>query len=177
MPHALARRSERRTFSRDGARQFAQPNPTTGPDRKTRRQQGRRGDVALLVHGPHDRAWLFSGTVNGGGQARVDAKRNARADYWRTVRIQVSAEFEPYFRDGLHLLGDGARIVSRTQSRSSWNPFVVDLDVHIPGAPVEAVSAMPVYRNELKADGRTYETTLDSLTWQRADGSEVAASE
>jgi hypothetical protein len=83
MPHTVARRSERRAFSRDGARTFAQANPAAGPNRKDRRELGHRhGDVAAIVHGPHDRAFLYSGTVNGGGQARINAKRNARAQYW-----------------------------------------------------------------------------------------------
>lgn len=160
MPHTLARRSERRAFSRDGARQFAQPTPTAGPNRKDRRKQGWRGDVSALVHGPHDRAFLYSGTVNGGGQARINAKRTARAEFWRTVRVRVSAEVEQYFRDSLHLLGVGARIDGRTPLLNWW---AVDLDVHIPGAPAGAVAAEPVYRSERTEDG--YRAVLDHIEW------------
>jgi hypothetical protein len=162
-------RSERRAFSRDGARQYAAPNPTGGPDRAARRKQHWRGDISALVHGPHDRAWLYSGTENASGQARVNAKRMQRAEYWRTVQIRVSAEMEPWFRDSLHLLGEGTRIDGRTVP---LNWFAVDLDVHIPGAPAEAVTATPVYRSEYNGDG-TSTPSLDHIEWLRADGSRI----
>lgn len=170
MPHTLARRYERRAFSRDGSRTFAQPNPTAGPNRKARRKQGeRQGDVSALVHGPHDRAWLYSGTLNGGGQARINHKRQQRLEYRRSVRIRVSAEMEPYFRDSLHLLGAGARIEGR-MPLLNW--YAVDLDVHIPGAPADAVAAEPVFRSERNDDG--YRPVLDHIEWSRADGSRIA---
>jgi hypothetical protein len=171
MPHTLARRSERRAFSRDGARQFAQPNPSSGPNRKARRKQGERhGDVSLLVHGPHDRAFLYSGTVNGGGQARINHKRQQRA-FWRTVRIRVSAEVEPYFRESLHLLGDGTRVCGRTPVE--WGLWV-ELDVRIPGAPADAVTATPVYYSEcVDPDLGRYEPRLSHIEWHRADGSRI----
>lgn len=78
----LRLRAQRRAFSRDGARTYATPNPGSSPRRAARRKTGWRGDVSALVHGKHDRAFLYSGTVNGGGQARINAKRNARAQYW-----------------------------------------------------------------------------------------------
>lgn len=171
MSTILARRSERRAFSRDGARQHAEPNSTAGPNRQVRREQGERGDVSALIHGSHDRAWLYSGTLNASGQARVNHKRNVRAEYWRTVRIRVSAQVEPYFRDSLHLLGDGTRIDGRTPLLHS---FAFDLDVHIPGAPAEAVTAEPVYRSEHNGDG-THTVTVDYVVWHRADGSRTTS--
>ena len=160
-----------RTASRDDQRRFAKPNPTGGPNRKDRRKLGHRhGDVSALVHGPHDRAFLYSGTLNGGGQARINAKRQQRAEYWRTVRIPMSVEVEPYFRDSLHLLGDGARIDRRTPA--AFFPFSLDLDVHIPGAPADAVKAEPVYRSEYSGDD-TYAVTVDHIVWRRADGSAI----
>ena len=159
-----------RSVSRDAQRRAATPSPTAGPNRKARRKQGERhGDVSLLVHGPHDRAFLYSGTVNGGGQARINAKRNQRAEFWRTVRISVSAEVEQYFRDSLHLLGVGARIDGRTPL-VNW--FGVDLDVHIPGASADAVEAEPVYRSEYNDNG-THTAVLDHIVWLRADGSTI----
>lgn len=88
MPQTLAPRSERRAFSRDGARTYRQLNPATGPTRAVRRKQHWRGDISALVHGPHGRAWLYSGTENASGQARVNAKRNARAQYWQDFQRQ-----------------------------------------------------------------------------------------
>jgi hypothetical protein len=146
-------------MSRDAQRRFARPGRPPGHQ---------PGAVAAIVHGPHDRAWLYSGTIGASGQARINAKRNARAEFWRTVRIRVSAEAEPYFRDSLHLLGVGARIDGRTEPLSWW---AVDLDVHIPGAPADAVFAEPVYRSERTGDG--YQPVLDHVQWLRADGSTI----
>jgi hypothetical protein len=86
----LRLRAQRRAFSRDAARQFATPNPTGGPNRAARSQHHRLGDIAALAHGPHDRAWLYSGTINGGGQARINAKRNARAAFWDAFATGVA---------------------------------------------------------------------------------------
>lgn len=98
MPQSFGTRAERRAFSRDAARHFAttrirESTPTaTGPNRKERRKNGgRHGDVSALVHGPHDRAFLYSGTVNGGGQARINAKRQQRAEYWAEFAKQRDA--------------------------------------------------------------------------------------
>jgi hypothetical protein len=172
MPHTFGTRSERRAFSRDAARHYATTNlrtaATQGPNRATSRKNGQRnGDIAALVHGPHDRAWLLSGTINGGGQARINHKRNQRAEFWRTVRVRVSTEMEPYFRNSLHLLGGGARIYGRHEA--PW--FEVDLDVHIPGAPADAVRAEPVYWSEY-ADGR-HTPRIDRINWRDADGNHI----
>lgn len=172
MPQTVAPRSERRAFSRDAARHYAQPGVNTGaPARAVRRRQHQYGAVSALIHGKHDSAWLYSGTENASGQARINAKRNQRAEYWRTVRVRVTAEMEPYFRASLHLLGDGARIGGRTPLSNWW---AVDLDVHIPGAPTDAVTADPVYRSEHNGDG-TYTPLLDHIQWYRADGSRIDA--
>lgn len=80
-----------------------------------------------------------------GGQARINAKRNARAKYWRSVKIRVSAEMEPYFRKTLHLLGDGARIQGCTKN-PNWLGF--DFDVHLPNIPAGAVRGEPVYYSD-----------------------------
>jgi len=178
MPQTFGTRSERRAFSRDAARHFATTRlRPTGPDaparkdsptRAERRKNGHRGDISALVHGKHDTSWLYSGTPGASGQARINAKRNARAEYWRTVRIRVSTQIEPHFRDCLDLLGPGTRICGRTEL--PW--LATDLDVHIPGAPPEAVSAEPVYRTKHVGD-HSYETVLDHIEWHRADGSRI----
>ncbi|MFF0409071.1 hypothetical protein ACFYUY_01375 [Kitasatospora sp. NPDC004745] len=168
----LRLRAERRAFSRDAARHYASPNPGTGPSRAERRRHGWRGDVSALVHGPHSRTWLHATTPGTGGQRRVDAKRQARADFWHTVRIEVSAEIEPYFRRSLHLLHPKAQLRGR---HPHLYDFAVDLDVHIPGAPVDAVSALPVFRSV--HDGDVYVPQLDSITWRRADGTVIPVAE
>ncbi|MGA5820828.1 hypothetical protein ACPC54_23545 [Kitasatospora sp. NPDC094028] len=84
----LRLRTERRALSRDAARAHSRANPTAGSNRAERRRHGWRGDVSTLVRGPHDRAWLYSGTINGGGQTRINAKRNARTDYWTNYQVQ-----------------------------------------------------------------------------------------
>lgn len=186
MPQSFGSRTERRQFSRDAVRHFAAdqhrpPQPVAyaadGTKRKLnltraeRRKHGWRGDISALVHGSHDNAWLLSGTLNGGGQARINAKRNARAEFWRTVRIRVSAEMEPHFRAHLHLLGQGARIDGRTElPPPHW--ATIELDVHIPGAPTDAVSAEPVYRSEHTGDG-SYRAVLDHIAWHDTDGSPI----
>lgn len=83
------------------------------------------------------------------GQARINAKRNERAEFWRTVKVRVSAEMEPYFQRTLHLLGRGTRIDGRRQE-VAW--FAVELDVHIPSAPADAVRAEPVYYSDWNGD-------------------------
>jgi hypothetical protein len=124
----LPTRSRRRAKSRDEARKH--------PHHPKLRQHGR---VAEIVHGRTRLPEARIGATS--GRRRIDAKRNARGEFWRTVRIQVSAEIEPYFRQHLALLDEGARIVSARPSRCAptW-----DMDVHIPGAPANAVTAEPV---------------------------------
>lgn len=85
------------------------------------------------------------------GQRRVDAKRTQRGEYWRTVRISVSADYEPYFRQHLGHLGRGTRIVS---ARPSWYGMSWDMDVHIPGAPAKAARADLVWWSEYDGHGR-----------------------
>lgn len=166
----LRLRAQRRAFSRDAARHYAAPGLSHGPNRAALRKHGQRGDVSALVHGKHDTAWLYSGTLNASGQARINHKRQQRAEFWRTVRIRVSTPMELEFRDSLHLLGSGTRIDGRTPA--DWG-FTVDLDVHIPGAPADAVRAEPMYRSERTDDG--YVPVLDHIGWYSADGSLLTA--
>lgn len=52
--------------------------------RKNRAKRRREpGEIARLVHGPHDNAWLYSGTLYASGQARINRKREQRAEFWR----------------------------------------------------------------------------------------------
>lgn len=143
-----------------------------GSNRAERRRNGARGgEVARLVNGPHDRAWLYSGTWLGSGQDRVDSKRNARAAFWRTVRVRVHAHLEQAFRENVGLLGEGARVLGRSEVPDA--PVdVVDLHVHIPGAPEDAVSADPMYFRE-KVGPHEWRTELDSVLFYRADGSVI----
>jgi hypothetical protein len=104
------------------------------------------------------------------GQARINAKRNSRAEFWRTVRIRVSTQAEPLFRESLDLLGPGTRIYGRTEL--PW--LASELHVHIPGAPAEAVTAEPVFRTE-RTGPHEYSTVLDHIEWHRADGTRIGA--
>lgn len=109
------------------------------------------------------------------GQARIDFKRRQRAAFWteerRTVRIRVSHEIEPYFAKHLHRLGGRARIDRRTPTPDIWG---FDLDVHIPGAPANAVTAQAVYRSQPTEGG--YEPVLECLVWMDAAASAVLES-
>lgn len=144
-------RAQRRAASRDDAR--ANPIPAREPS---------HGLVGEIVHQRHRMRIPFDGTCS--GQRRINAKRNTRAELWRTVKVRVSVQAEPYFRQSLHLLGEGARVQGRTPLR---HIFAVDLDVHIPGAPATAVWAEPVYRSVLRGDYNVPE--LDSVVWMDAD--------
>jgi hypothetical protein len=148
-------RSERRAASRDAAR--ANPIPAREPS---------HGLVGEIVHQRHSRRPAAQGACS--GQRRINAKRNARAELWRTVKVRVSAEIEPYFCRSIHLLGDGARVQGRSIPMD-W--FAVDLDVHIPGAPATAVRALPAYRSVWHGDH--YEPELDSVEWMDANGKRI----
>ena len=106
------------------------------------------------------------------GQARVNAKRRARAAFWaqerRTVRVRCSLEAEPFLRECIHMLGDRARIDGR-DPEPGWP--MVDLLVHIPGAPCEAVRAEPVFEAE-RRDGQ-YVPALVGIDWYGADGQRI----
>ena len=106
------------------------------------------------------------------GQQRVDAKRTQRGEYWRTVLVQVWPEMETYFREHLHDLGDGVRIVSRTLPVAER---VIDLHVHIPGAPSNAVGAEPHWYVRHR-DGQST-PYLDHIDWLDADGAHIADAE
>jgi|SRR5690348_244240 len=149
-------RSERRAVSRDEAR--AHPVPPRAPS---------NGLVGEIVHRRRPMRLPFDGTCS--GQRRINAKREARREYWRTVKIHVSTEIEPYFRQSIRLLGDGARVQGRTAS----DPFWADLDVHIPGAPATAVRALPAFRGVWHGDH--YEPELDSVAWTDAAGQRIEA--
>lgn len=88
-----------------------------------------------------------------------------------TVAIVVSRELAPYFRDTLHLLGEGAQIVSSTEHDFG---FAFRLQVHIPGAPADAVRAEPTYRSVHVAGGQ-YRAELESVTWYDACGKRIEA--
>lgn len=106
------------------------------------------------------------------GQRRVDAKRTQRGEYWRTVRVRVWPEMETYFREHLHLLGDSARIVSRTVPPTSP---IVDLHVHIPGAPPNAELAEPAWHVDHRhAEPMPY---LDHIDWFDAAGRRIENAE
>ena len=102
------------------------------------------------------------------GQRRVNAKRTARGEYWRTVRVQVWPEMESYFREHLRLLGNGARIVSRTAPMAER---VIDLHVHIPGAPANAASAEPGWYVD-QQDGQRV-PFMDHIAWYDTAGRRI----
>jgi hypothetical protein len=76
------------------------------------------------------------------GQRRINAKRRQRAAFWaaerHTVKVLCNPAVEQPFREHLHLLGDRARIDRRTPLLIAT---MVELDVHIPGAPLDATMA------------------------------------
>jgi hypothetical protein len=106
------------------------------------------------------------------GQRRVNAKRTARGEFWRTVLVRVWPEMEPYFRENLRLLGDGVRIVSRTLPVTER---VIDLHVHIPGAPANAVIAEPGWYVD-QQDGQRI-PFMDHIGWFDAAGQRIEVAE
>lgn len=156
---ATLTRSQRRAVSRDAAR----ANPVPG-------RQPSYGQVAEIVHARHPLPHLI--VTPKSGKLRGNTKRNDRAAFWaeerRTVLIKVSVELEPYFRQQIKLLGDGARVDGSTKLIHS---FASDLNVHIPGAPNKAVRAIPAYRSVWHGDH--YEPKLESVAWFDADGNGI----
>lgn len=60
-------------------------------DRAGRRARGERhGEISRIVHGPHDTAWLYSGTLYASGQDRINHKRNQRAQFWRDFEARAA---------------------------------------------------------------------------------------
>ena len=156
----LPTRSQRRAESRDDARKHPHhPKPS---------QYGR---VAEIVHGRTRLPEARIGTTS--GQRRIDAKRNARGEFWRTVAIRVSVDMEPYFRASLHLLGHGTRIVSRTRV-VNWLAY--EFDVHIPGAPATAVRAEPVWWSEYDERGH-HTIRLHRVNYADANGQGIEDAE
>jgi hypothetical protein len=147
-------RSQRRADSRDEAR----ANPIPPRPRS-------HGDVGLAVHAP--RRMPVRPPSERSGQTRRNTKRTARAEYWRTVIVQVWPDMEPYFRQHLHLFGDGTRIVSRTASPDG----PTDLHVHIPGAPPNATLAeAAVYQDNR---GEWPVPFVDHIDWFDAAGQRI----
>jgi hypothetical protein len=128
------------------------------------------GETAELVHSRPRLPQPRLGTTS--GQRRVNAKRTQRGEFWRTVRVQVWPEMETYFREHLHHLGDGTRIVSQTLPAAER---VIDFHVHIPGAPSNAASAEPAwYVDHRHAEPRPY---LDHIDWYDAGGQLIETAE
>lgn len=150
-------RSQRRAISRDEAR--AHPIPAR-PHAHGFYADHVNARVPMTVRPPSARS----------GQQRINAKRNARAEFWRTVKIRVSVQGEPYFLPSLRKLGHGVRILGRTVLQD-W--FAVDYDVHLPGIPVGAVRAEPVYKSVF--NGEYYDAHLDYVVWYDADGNAINA--
>lgn len=144
-------RHARRKVSRDQSRML--PIPPLPP---------RGGEVAERVNAPHR---MRTQPSRRSGQQRINAKRNARAAYWRTVKVHVHPDIEQSFREHVHLLGEGARIDGR---RLPVHMFAIELDVHIPGAPAAAVKAEPVFGGN--RIGERYEPFLLGIDWYDADG-------
>lgn len=82
-----------RVVNRDAQRRFARPGqPLTGKamNRADRRRYGQRhGDVAAIVHDRHPMTVRPAGPTS--GQARINAKREARAQYWAGFAAQSEA--------------------------------------------------------------------------------------
>lgn len=162
-------RRVRRAISRDFAR--ANPIPPRSASGGIIGEQVRRRQQMTTRRA--DAIRLGSSGIPTSGQARVNAKRQQRAAFWaehqRTVRIVVSAQVEPHFRQHLQLLGDRARIDNCTP-RQQEHAF--DLDVHIPGAPTAAVQAQPQVGYGLTNDGRPGPVLL-GIEWTGADGRRI----
>ncbi len=180
-------RAARRRALREDRQALARPNPTPGESRAHRREHGGRGDVALTVHArrPWPRRHRFDGQLPGtaettprSGQARINAKRIRRAEFWaafaRAVRIRVSAEVEPYLRQHLSLCdgadGAKARVTGRYPVAGGFG--MVDLAVHVPGAPEGAVRAEPLF--EAVRRGEQYVPRLIAVEWFGPDGQRIA---
>ena len=109
------------------------------------------------------------------GQRRINAKRNQRAAYWTahcTVKVLIGGELLPQVDRLVQLLGDGARVYRSTPRVHGW---VVELDVHIPGAPHGAYRANPRFGTTW--DGRNAHPTLLGTDWVDADGRILPAPE
>jgi hypothetical protein len=158
-PHE-AKRSARRRPSRDVSRAMAGPNL----------RKPSNGFFASLVNARPPMPVRAASARS--GQARINTKRSERAAFWRTVKIRVSVEAEPHVRESLHLLGEGARIQGRAPL---INDYAVDLDVHIPGAPSDAVCAEPVFLSTW--DGEQYTPRVDYVLYYDADGHAINAIE
>lgn len=151
-------RTRRRAISRDLAR--TRPAP---------RQLPSHGAIADII-----RTGTFLRTVvpsSRSGQLRIDVKRSRRAEFWRAVKVLMSPEVEPHFREHLGLLGEGARIQGRTQVDFGFGP-AVDLDVHIPTAPAAAARAEPMFLGVWNGD--LHVPALDYVRWFDAHGNELA---
>lgn len=161
--HATLSRSERRAVSRDDAR--ANPIPPREPS---------HGLVGEIVHQRHPMRLPFAGTCS--GQRRVNAKREARREFWaeerRTVLVRISAQMEPTFREILPSLGEGARIDGCTPVESR---FALDLAVHVPGAPSDAVEAVMGVTGYYNPDGSLISARLETVEWLDADGQRIGA--
>lgn len=153
-------RSVRRTASRVEARKHPlPPKPSSF------------GEVAELVHSRPRLPDARTGTTS--GQRRINAKRVERGEFWRTVRVSVSPDLEPSFRQHLDLLGHGARIVGARPH--SWM-FGWGLDVHIPGAPADAVTAEPVWWSEYDGHGG-HSIRLQHVEYRDAAGQSIETAE
>lgn len=152
-------RRERRGQSRDLARE----NPIAP-------KRAQYGAVGRWLNRPRPMIGRVQmpGATPTSGQARVNAKRNARAEFWRTVKVHVHPDVEAPFRQHLHLLGNGTRIHGRRAL--DWI-LLVELDVHIPGAPAGAVKAEPVYGSHW--NGRASVPFLRHIDWYNADGHRI----
>ena len=107
-------------------------------------------------------------TIPTSGQSRIDAKRRQRADFWesrRTVQVLIGGELLPHIDRLVQLLGNGAQIHRATPRVHGW---VVDLDVHIPGAPQDAHRARP--RFGIPWDAHTPVLRLLGIDWFDANG-------
>lgn len=102
-----------RAVSRDAQRRLARAGRPVGPK-----------DVSAIVHGPHDRAFLYSGTVNGGGQARINHKRNQRAKFWADF-LELRDSIEALLRRGVMTLNEARGELGLAPHRSDFGSLGV----------------------------------------------------
>lgn len=129
-------RTWRRAISRDEARANPIPaRPRTHGDRVNT-------PTPLAIRPPSARS----------GQQRIDAKRNARAHFWRTIPIRIWAQVDDDAQGRLlTLFPRGSRIHGCTPMENS---LAFALDMHIPGMPAKAIRGETVFHPAVP--GRDY---------------------
>lgn len=171
-------RSQRRVISRDEARAnpVAPKRPQDGTVGRWANRPLPRKRVLMGTDAQLAQAWRAPASTRAAslhsGQARVNAKRNARAEFWRTIPIRIWALYDDATQKRLlTLFPRGSRIHGCTPVENS-RAYV--LDMHIPGMPAEAVRGNAVFYPTLPT-GDYFLPRLDRIDYFDADGQIIDA--